>query len=180
LSGNRTIETARLILRPPVEADLDGWAAMVADGPAMLHMGGAKPRPAAWRGLAMMAGSWALRGHGMFSVIERSSGRWVGRVGPWHPEGWPGTEIGWSIVRESWGRGYATEAAAASIAWAIGELGWTDIVHVIAPANTQSAAVARRLGSANRGPTPLPAPFEDEQADLWGQTAAKWRQHNTA
>jgi RimJ/RimL family protein N-acetyltransferase len=120
-----------------------------------------------------------LRGHGMFSVIERSSGRWVGRVGPWHPEGWPGTEIGWSIVRDSWGRGYATEAAAASIEWAIGELGWTDIVHVIAPTNTQSTAVARRLGSANRGPTALPAPFEGEEADLWGQTAAEWRHHNS-
>ena len=146
----------------------------------MLHMGGAKPRAAAWRGLALMAGSWALRGHGMFSVIERSSGRWIGRVGPWHPEGWPGTEVGWSIVRDLWGRGYATEAAAASIEWAIGELGWTEIVHVIAPTNTQSVAVARRLGSANRGPTPLPAPFEGEEADLWGQTAAEWRRHNTA
>jgi RimJ/RimL family protein N-acetyltransferase len=179
LSANPTIQTARLTLRPPVEGDLDGWAAMMADEVAMLHMGGPKPRAVAWRSMATIAGSWALRGHGMFSVIERASGRWVGRVGPWCPEQWPGTEVGWSIVRDSWGQGYATEAATASIEWAIGTLGWTDIVHVIAPENLQSAAVARRLGSYNRGPTPVPPPFETHRVDLWGQTAAEWRHHNS-
>ena len=34
----------------------------------------------------------------MFSVIEKDSGRWIGRIGPWQPEGWPGTEVGWSLV----------------------------------------------------------------------------------
>ncbi len=118
---------------------------------------------------------WALRGYGMFSAIERSTGRWLGRVGPNHPEGWPGTEIGWALVRDAWGRGYATEAAAASIDWAFGVLGWTEVVHVIAPENAASAAVATRLGSVNRGPTRLPAPYEDNRVDLWGQAAADWR-----
>jgi RimJ/RimL family protein N-acetyltransferase len=70
-------------------------------------------------------------------------------------------------------------SATASIEWAIGTLGWTDIVHVIAPENLQSAAVARRLGSYNRGPTPVPPPFETHRVDLWGQTAAEWRHHNS-
>jgi hypothetical protein len=34
-----------------------------------------------------MAGAWSLTGVGMFSLIERSSGRWLGRIGPWTPLG---------------------------------------------------------------------------------------------
>ena len=145
-------------------------------------MGGKRSRPVAWRAMATMAGSWALRGYGMFSVLERYGGRWVGHVGPWCPDGWPGTEVGWSIARDRWGRGYATEAAAAAIDWAIDTLGWTDIVHTIAAENLPSAAVARRLGSVNRGPVRLPEPFATETVDLWGQSAEQWRgraAHNT-
>ena len=62
--------------------------------------------------------AWALQGFSMFSVIEKASGDWIGRLGPWAPEGWPGTEVGWGIVRSAWGKGYATEGAAATIDWA--------------------------------------------------------------
>ena len=122
-----------------------------------------------------MAGAWSLQGFAMFSVIEKSTGRWIGRVGPWHPEGWPGTEVGWGIVHDCWGRGYATEAATAAIDWAVDTLRWTDIIHVIAPTNARSQAVARRLGSRNRGRGSLPAPHADSIVDLWGQSAADWR-----
>ena len=47
-----------------------------------------------------MAGSWALNGFGMFSVIEKASGLWLGRIGPWRPDGWPGNEVGWGLVSE--------------------------------------------------------------------------------
>ena len=94
-----TFETDRLILRPPVQSDLDAYAAMMADEEAARFIGGTSPRSAVWRALTSVAGSWALMGFGMFSVIERSSGRWVGRLGPWQPDGWPGTEIGWGLAR---------------------------------------------------------------------------------
>ncbi len=175
LTPGPTLETARLRLRPPVEADLDGWAALMADDVAARFIGGPQPRAMAWRIMAVHAGSWALRGFGMFSVIERETGCWLGRIGPNFPEGWPGPEIGWALRREAWGRGYATEAAVATAQWAFDSLGWSEMVHVIAPGNDASAAVARRLGSLNRGPAALPAPFEREGADLWGQTAAVWR-----
>ena len=112
----------------------------------------------------------------MFSVIERATGRWVGRIGPWQPEGWPGTEIGWGLAREAWGKGYATEAATAAADWAVDTLGWLDIIHVIAPENTASIAVATKLGSTNRGAGRLPQPYQDARIDVWGQTAAQWRQ----
>jgi RimJ/RimL family protein N-acetyltransferase len=170
-----TLETPRLILRPPVQEDFDAWAAFSADEVVTRFIGGLQPRGGAWRGLATMAGSWALKGFGMFSVIEKATGRWVGRLGPWRPEGWPGTEVGWGLARETWGKGYATEGAAASIDWAIDHLGWTDVIHCIDPANVASQKVAQRLGSANRGPGKLPAPFEASPVDLWGQTAAEWK-----
>lgn len=175
LAPTVTLETPRLTLRPPEAQDLDAWAAFMADSASAEFIGGVQPRAAAWRGLMTMAGSWSLHGFAMFSVIEKSTGRWIGRVGPWRPEGWPGTEVGWGIVRDRWGRGYATEAATAAIDWAIDALGWTDIIHVIDPRNAPSQAVARKLGSRNRGRGSLPAPFTDAIIDIWGQTAAQWR-----
>jgi RimJ/RimL family protein N-acetyltransferase len=169
------IETERLILRPPRAEDLDGWAELMGDAEAARFIGGVQPRTGAWRGLAAMAGSWALHGFGMFSVIEKASGRWIGRLGPWRPEGWPGDEIGWGLVRGAWGKGYATEGAAAAGDWAIDALGWGDLIHCIDPENVASARVAERLGSVRRGRGRLPAPFEHLEVDIWGQSADEWR-----
>ena len=169
------LDTGRLILRPPLAEDLDGWTAFGADRDAMRYLGGPGPRAVAWRAMTGVAGSWALHGFGMFSVIEKASGRWIGRVGPWRPEGWPGTEIGWGLLTGAQGQGYAVEAATASIDWAVDHLGWDDVIHTIDPANLASIGLAQRLGSTNRGPGRLPAPYEDRVIDVWGQSAADWR-----
>lgn len=168
------IETARLILRPTASEDFDAWAEFMSTD-ASRFIGGPQPRSTAWRGLATMAGSWALQGFGMFSLIEKASGRWVGRVGPWRPDGWPGDEVGWGVIPEVQGKGYATEAAAASMDWAIGRLGWTKIIHCIDPANAPSQGVARKLGSKILGSGRMPAPFDEHEVDFWGQTADEWR-----
>src|SRR5579863_6521125 len=101
----------------------------------MRTLGGVQPRSVAWRGLQGAAGSWALQGFGMFSVIERRSGRWLGRVGPLWQEGWPGTEVGWGLVRDAWGKGIASEAASACMDFVVDHLGWIEIVHCIEPDN---------------------------------------------
>jgi RimJ/RimL family protein N-acetyltransferase len=170
------IETERLLLRPTLAEDLDGWAELMADPESARFIGGSVPRGAAWRGLACMAGSWALYGFGMFSMIEKATGRWIGRTGPWQPEGWPGTEVGWGVIKAVEGRGYAYEAAVASIDWAFDALGWDEVIHCIDPANAPSQRLAERLGSTNRGPGRLPAPFESFPIDVWGQTRAQWRE----
>lgn len=171
-----SLETARLLLRPPSVDDFEGWAALMADVEHVRFIGGAQPRPVAWRGLLTMVGAWAATGFGMFSVVERSTGRWIGRAGPWSPEGWPGTEIGWSFLRDACGRGYATEAAQASMEWAFESLGWTDVIHSIDPDNIASIAVARRLGSRYRSVgCVLPEPFNTVPVQLWGQTRDECR-----
>jgi RimJ/RimL family protein N-acetyltransferase len=175
-----TLETDRLVLRPPEAQDLDGFAELVADEETARFIGGVQPRSVAWRNLCVMAGSWATQGFAMFSVIDKASGRWVGRVGPWMPEGWPGTEVGWGLLRSTWGQGYASEAATAAIDWAFDTLGWTEVIHCIAPQNLNSAGVARRLGSTNLRPGRLPPPYEASEIDLWGQTREQWRARRSA
>jgi len=168
------LETERLMLRLPRREDFDAYAAYMADEEAARFIGGMQSRPLAWRGFLQIAGAWQMQGYSMFSVIEKSSGKWVGRIGPWQPEGWPGTEVGWGIVRSRWRRGYAVEAATAAIGWAFNYLGWTEVIHVIAPENIASQRVAAKLGSRNRGRGVLPPPFEGAPIDVWGQTREEW------
>ncbi|MDX2236656.1 MAG: GNAT family N-acetyltransferase [Hyphomonadaceae bacterium] len=178
MSLGPTLETARLILRPPAQADFDAFAAMHGDPHVMRTLGGAQTRDAAWRTLAQLAGSWALLGYGMFSVFEKETGRWVGRLGPWRPAGaeggWPGDEVGWGLAAEAQGKGYATEGAQAAIDWAFDHLGWREVIHCIEPSNTASIAVARRLGSTHLRDAVLPAPISIA-VQCWGQTRDQWR-----
>lgn len=168
------LETERLILRPPLQEDFEGWAAFMADPVAMRYLGmGVTGRAVAWRTMATMAGSWSLLGFGMFSVIEKSTGQWIGRLGPWMPEGWPGTEVGWGLLPAAWGKGYATEGATAAIGWAFAHLGWTEVIHCIVPENVASQGVARRLGARLDGTARLPAPA-DVECGIWRQTRDEW------
>ena len=169
------LETPRLLLRPPRREDFDGWAEFAADEETMRYLGGPVPRAVAWRYFLTIAGAWSIQGFAMFSVFEKASGRWVGRVGPWFPEGWPGAEVGWGILRDRWGRGYAGEAAAAAMDWSFAALGWTDVIHIIDVGNAASVAVARKLGARARGPGRLPAPYDKTPVEIFGQTRAEWR-----
>ncbi|ANY20649.1 hypothetical protein A6F68_02147 [Tsuneonella dongtanensis] len=175
MNGYPVLFTERLILRVPEAADLDGFAEMGADEESMRYIGGHGPRATAWRVLSTIRGAWDITSYSMFSVIERETGEWVGRVGPWEPEGWPGHEIGWGVHKKFAGKGYAYEAAVASMDFAFDVLGWDKVIHIIDPANVRSVALAKRLGSANLGPTRMPAPFDDKAVDAWGQTADQWR-----
>ena len=169
------LETPRLLLSPTQPADLDAWTAMFQDEETCRFIGGVQPPSLAWRSFMTMFGAWRADGFAMFSVLERDTGRWIGRCGPWTPPLWPGTEVGYSFVRDSWGRGYATEAAAAAMDWAVDTLGWTDIIQTISPENIGSQRVAAKLGAVNRGPGRLPAPHDGIAVDVWGQSAAQWR-----
>ena len=140
------LETERTVMRGWRDADLDAYAAMSADPSVMEFLGGAVDRGQAWRSMALHAGHWTLRGYGLWAVARRSDGAFLGRVGLWNPEGWPGEEIGWKLGRAAWGQGYATETAQAAMAWAWNVLELPRLISVIDPSNARSIAVARRLG----------------------------------
>jgi len=169
------IATPRLLLRVPRADDLDAWAEMMADEEVARFIGSVMPRSVTWRVMMTMIGAWHATRVSMFSVIENATGRWVGRLGPWMPADWPGPEVGWAIVRECWGRGYATEGATAAIDWAFDHLGWDRVIHSISPENIASQVVARKLGSRNLGPGTLPPPYENARIDIWGQSRDEWR-----
>lgn len=165
------LETDRLILREvDPERDFEGWARILGDARVVRYLGGKILSPAsAWRQMALVIGHWSVRGYGFFSVEEKASGRWIGWSGPWNPQGWPEPEVGWTIAPECWGKGYATEAGAAAIAFAYRELGWRKVIHAIVEGNQASVAVATKLGSrflyAQRG---LPG-VTDEPVNVFGQ-----------
>jgi RimJ/RimL family protein N-acetyltransferase len=161
------IETPRLKLRQWCGADIAPNTAMLADpGTARYITVDGKPITSelvGWRNAAVMAGHWALHGVGMFVVEEKQSGKYVGRVGPWFPPGWPGFEVGWGIAREFRGKGYAAEAARASIDWVFATFELDQIIHCIDCENVASQAVARRLGAKKQG-----------EIDLFGHVADVW------
>jgi RimJ/RimL family protein N-acetyltransferase len=148
-----TLETERLLLRPFRHDDIDAYAAMCADPDVMRYIGGRSvlSRDDAWRQMAMFAGHWLLRGFGTWAVEERASGSLVGRVGLHFPEGWPDRELGWTLARPYWGRGFALEAARAALAHAFGALGWQRVISLIDPANQRSIRLAERLGEHCEG-----------------------------
>ena len=167
------LETPRLVLRCPSPEDFPAWREHMADEETMRFLGGVNPPHMAWRNMMTVVGAWPMVGFSMFSVIEKATGRWVGRLGPWHPEGWPGNEVGWAIVRDCWGKGYATEGAQAAVDFAFGVLGWDEVIHSIESANAPSIAVAHRLGSKLSRKAMLPAPI-DKEIDIYSQTRDAW------
>ena len=169
------LETPRLILRPPRLEDYEAWARFQGDEVATKFVGGPQARGLAWRTFMCMCGAWAMTGVAMFSVIEKSSGQWVGRVGAWHPDGWRGGEGGWCSAGVQWGWGYASVGAAAAMGYAFEVLGWEKVIHVIDPQNAASIGVAKKLGSKLQQRVTLPAPFETSICDAWGQTREQWQ-----
>ena len=98
--------TERLVLRGFGQRDFEAYAAMVADPHVTRYLGDGRPlaRTDAWRQPAMFAGHWVLRGFGTWAVEEAGTGTFLGRIGCMEPEGWPGFELGYVLVRSTWGR----------------------------------------------------------------------------
>jgi RimJ/RimL family protein N-acetyltransferase len=179
IQNENVIETSRLILRPPELQDLDDWVRFASDEKTMQHLGGVSSPSMAWRSIMTMIGAWSAHGFGMFSVIEKSSQRWIGRIGPWQPLEWPGSEVGWGLHADFWRRGYALEAAAASIDWAFERLSWQEVIHTIARDNMASIALAEKLGSSYQRQAVLPAPMNLE-VGVWQQTRKQWQENKKA
>ena len=150
------LETDRLRLRWFREDDFPEFLAMSSDPEVMKFIGG-KPltQIEAWKSMAAYIGHWHFRGYGVFAVEERSSGKLVGRIGFMNPPGWPDFELGWTLARGSWGKGYATEAAGRALAYAFTELDRDYVISCIAPENVNSIRVAERLGERVHGQTEL-------------------------
>lgn len=143
----QNLKTDRLILRRPVA---DDWPAfhdfMMSDRASFF--GSHKHLAKSWRAFAAELGHWEIFGYGMWAVTRHDDDTALGLVGPWTPPDWPETEIGWMILSgDVEGTGIATEAAKAAVAHAFDVLGWDTAVSYIAPGNTRSIRLAKKLGA---------------------------------
>jgi ribosomal-protein-alanine N-acetyltransferase len=146
------IETERLTLRPWTEADRAPFVAMMGDPDVGYWLGGALDPQAAGAAFERMRQFWAEHGYGQLAIESKADGALVGRVGlRRQPEAWShpmsgAVEVGWLLARQAWGHGYATEAAAAALAWGFPALDVQVIHSWTARSNTRSEAVMRRIG----------------------------------
>jgi RimJ/RimL family protein N-acetyltransferase len=146
-----TLETERLRLRPFHIGDFEDYAALFADPEVSRHLGVTFDREQAWRHLSFVVGHCELLGYGMWAVEQKETGLFLGRIGFADPEGWPGCELAWALVRRWWGHGYATEGARAALDYAFTILDKERIISLIHPENRASIRVAERIGETLRG-----------------------------
>lgn len=147
------LTTERLTLRRHRAADLADCAAMWADPEVVRHISG---RPfsieESWGRLLRYVGHWALVGYGYWVVEDRPSGRFLGEVGfaDFRREIEPALdgvpELGWVLARHAHGRGYATEAVRAALAWGDATLAAPRTACIIAPEHRASIRVAEKCG----------------------------------
>ncbi|MEU7020745.1 GNAT family N-acetyltransferase [Streptomyces sp. NPDC046203] len=142
------LRTARLLLRPWQESDLEPWAAMNADPEIRRYLGDLLTREESDATVARMRADFAARGFGWWALESLETGEFLGRAGLDVVKGLPvkGVDVGWRLKRSAWGNGYATEAALACLTFAFETLGLTEVVAMTKVANLRSQAVMRRLG----------------------------------
>lgn len=145
-----TLHTARLTLRPMVEADFPAYRALMTSQRAV-YMGGPYDERGAWGAFCHDIACWTLYGHGGLMVDLVATGETVGQVGINGGPLFPEKELGWLLYDGFEGRGYVTEAAAAMRDWAFDALGGEGLVSYIDPGNSRSIAVAERLGAMRDG-----------------------------
>jgi len=166
------IETARLRMRPWRADDAAIYRSLARDDEVMRYIGsgarywlkrtvgrvvGRVSNVEARRAVAARRRHWEEHGFGEWAVEEKDSGHFVGQVGLVHHPDWHAdpakVEVGWLLVREAWGKGYATEAGAASLAHAFGPLGLDRLVSIAVVGNERSERVMERLGFTRQGTT---------------------------
>lgn len=148
-----TIETERLILRPLRKTDFDAYASFWADEDVVRFISGVpSTREQTWARLLRGAGMWHHMGFGFLAIEEKETSRFVGECGflEVHREMTPsieGTlETGWALSPSFHGRGYATEALRAIIAWGEQRFPGKEMTCIISPENAPSLRLAEKLG----------------------------------
>lgn len=122
---------------------------MNADPVVMEHLGGTRSREDCRAFIAMVEAHFDEHGWGLWAVEVTGVAPFIGYVGLWTATevlGWPSVEVGWRLARETWGHGYATEAARESLRFGFEEGGLEEIVSFTVPQNERSIRVMERIG----------------------------------
>jgi RimJ/RimL family protein N-acetyltransferase len=144
------IETERLILRAWREEDREPYADIMVDPEVGKWLGGPFDREQAYQRVARFSASLAETGLGRLAIERKSDGRTIGHCGLAHTTEAPpmpvGVEIGWALAPDTWGEGYAVEAARAVIADGFARHDFPEILAFTGTTNLRSQAVMQRLG----------------------------------
>jgi RimJ/RimL family protein N-acetyltransferase len=145
-----TLRTSRLLLRDWRDEDLPLFAAMNADSQVMEFFPRLLDRTESDALAARIRSQFARSGFGLWAVEVCGVAPFIGFVGlsvpSFEAHFTPCVEIGWRLARESWGRGYATEAARAALDVGFDRLELEEIVSFTVPANRRSRSVMERIG----------------------------------
>jgi RimJ/RimL family protein N-acetyltransferase len=141
------LTTERLRLRTLTLADTDRLLEVLGDPVAMAHYPAPNSRHDVERWITSATDSYEANGFGLWGIERRSDGAFLGDCGPvLQPvAGELVPEIGYHLVRREWGRGYATEAAAAALVWVFRETAYERVCSIVSPANAPSRRVAARI-----------------------------------
>lgn len=157
------LDTERLTLRAPLLDDLKAMARFFETERS--HMvGGPRDAMGSYTSLISRLGHWVLNGYGLWHIVEKTSGAFIGWTGIIFAPAWSEPELGWSLFEGAEGKGYAFEAATAARRYAASHQNLNGVVSYIACENARSMALAARLG----------AQFERE-AELLGKPCQIWR-----
>ena len=144
------IETERLLLRCWRDTDREPFAAMCADARVMEFFPSTQTREQADAVIDRMSSHIDRHGFGFWALEDRASGEFLGFTGLWNVSFTaaftPAVEIGWRLAHRSWGKGYASEAARASLAFGFGTLRLPEIISFAVLANQRSRRVMERIG----------------------------------
>lgn len=150
------VETPRLLLRQWRDEDVDALYEIYADPEVerqLVPMTYEQTRAQVER----FRERWLVEDCSLWAVEERSTGRFVGRIGCMRAHEWPlaqsPVEVGWTLSPDVWGQGYATEGARASLDWAWGHLAVDEVISFTRVTNTASRRVMHKLGMVERGLT---------------------------
>ncbi|EDZ44541.1 MAG: GNAT family N-acetyltransferase [Planktotalea sp.] len=141
-----TIETERLILRAPLENDIDALESFYATERSHL-VGGPLDRPNCWRLISGNFGHWLMRGYGMWHLHHKADDRMIGACGFIFREGWDEPELGWNVHDGYEGKSIAFEAAFAARAYGAAHFDLDGVISYLNPSNTRSVALTKRLGA---------------------------------
>jgi len=154
------LETPRLVLRGHRLEDFEAMVAIWTDPIVQKHFHGAvSTREDVWSKLLRQFGSWAALGYGMWAVEEKASGEYIGAAGVFEvkraldPALADAPEAGWALASRVHGRGYATEAVKAALAWVDVQLRRPRVFCIVVPGNTASIRVAEKCGFRPFGET---------------------------
>jgi RimJ/RimL family protein N-acetyltransferase len=172
MSNPIELETERLLLRQWRETDVEAYAQICADPLVMQYLTGKSlGRLESWRHIAFLIGHWQLKGFGHWAVEEKSTGNVIGRLGFLQPDDWPGFEIGWTLAKDSWGKGYATEGGNKALEHAFKTLKKEQVISIIHPQNEASKRVAVRLGESHQKDTEVMG----IKVQIWGMSRTDWQ-----